>query len=117
MRNSRRSKYGASKTEVDGIVFDSKMESRRWQQLKLKLAAGEIKNLQRQPEFTLQPAFRKHNKAYRAITYRADFEYQTQDGRTVVEDVKGMETEAFKIKKKMFEYKFPELSLILVKKV
>lgn len=117
MRNSRRSKYGASKTEVDGIVFDSKMESRRWQQLKLKLAAGEIKNLQRQPEFMLQPSFKKNGKTFRAITYRADFKYQLQNGKTVVEDVKGMETEAFKIKKKMFEYKYPELSLVLVKKV
>lgn len=115
--NSKKSKYGATKTEIDGLVFDSKLEAKRWQQLKRLLAAGEIKNLQRQPEFTLQPAFRKHNKAYRAITYRADFKYQTQDGRTVVEDVKGMETEVFRIKRKMFEYKYPELSLVLVKKV
>lgn len=117
MRKNNKSKFHNTKVTSDDAVFDSKMEFKRWQQLKLLLAAGEIKNLQRQPEFTLQPAFKKRNKAYRAITYRADFQYQTQDGRTVVEDVKGMETDVFKIKRKMFEYKFPELSLVLVKKV
>lgn len=112
-----KSKYHNHKTTCDGIVFDSKLEARRWEQLKRMLAAGEIKNLQRQPNFILQPSFKKHNKTYRAIEYRADFQYQTQDGRTVVEDVKGIETDVFKIKRKMFEYKFPELSLVLVKKV
>lgn len=117
MRRNSKNKFNNTKVKADDIMFDSKMEYKRWQQLKLMLATGEIKNLQRQPAFELQPAFRKHNKAYREIEYVADFQYQTRDGRTVVEDVKGMETDVFKLKRKMFEYKFPELSLVLVKKV
>lgn len=35
--------------------------------------------------------------------------------KVIVEDVKGMETKEFKIKRKLFEYKYPSLELRIIK--
>lgn len=108
-------KYRNKKIEIDGIIFDSIKESVRYKQLKLLERAGLIKDLKLQTTFELQPSFKKNNKTIRAITYKADFDYMTKDGRHIVEDVKGIETEVFKLKKKMFEYKYPNLEIKIVK--
>lgn len=102
-------KYKNRKTELDGHLFDSKKEAERYAELKLLARAGVIQGLQLQPVFTLQNGF-TDNKGHRhrPITYRADFCYQ-EDGALVVEDVKGFETDVFKIKKKLFMYKYPEI--------
>lgn len=77
---------------------------------------GEIKDLELQPRFELQPSFKKNNKTYRKTEYIADFKYfDTKSNKLVVEDVKGIETEVFKIKRKLFEYKYPELELKIIK--
>ena len=66
----------------------------------------------------LQEAFEKNGKKYRRIDYKADFEIHKLDGTIEVVDVKGVETEAFKIKKKLFEKKYPhKLSLITYSKI
>ena len=46
-----RSKYGARKTIVDGITFDSKKEANRYRELKLLEDAGEIEKLKMQVAF------------------------------------------------------------------
>ena len=102
----RRHKYNAQPTEIDGIRFDSKREAKRYQELQMLAAAGEIHALQLQPRFELQPAFTDaHGKKHRAINYVADFQYY-QNGHCIVEDVKGVETPVFKIKRKLFLYKY-----------
>jgi hypothetical protein len=103
-------KYNARKTIVDGIKFDSRKESLRYCELKILLDAGIISKLELQPEFILQDTFTKNGKKYRAIKYRADFQY-AEDGKTIIEDVKGMKTPVYKIKKKMFEYAYPDLTI------
>lgn len=95
-------KYHAKKIKIDGIQFDSKSESERYSELLILQKAGVIKNLVLQPKFELQASFKYQGKAQRAIYYIADFQYETKDGKIIVEDVKGMETTEFKIKKKMF---------------
>lgn len=91
-------KYKNRKVEVDGIVFDSKKEAKRYQELLMLEKAGAIKDLQRQVKFVLIPAqystedFTKTGKAKcieRECTYLADFVYKDHKGRTCVEDVKG----------------------------
>lgn len=105
-------KYGNRQTVIDGIVFDSALEARRYSELKLLERAGLIKDLRIQPKFTLQPAFEKCGKKYREISYIADFLYFDVDtGVTVVEDTKGFKTDVYKLKKKMFEFRFPELEI------
>lgn len=108
-------KYHSSRTEIDGIIFDSKAESRRYQELKLMEQSGAIRNLKLQPEFELLPAFEKNGKKHRAVKYRADFSY-IEGNRHIVEDVKGFVTDVYKLKKKLFEYRFPDLTIKEVKR-
>lgn len=108
------SKYGNKKVLIDGIKFDSMAEGRRYKELKLLQRAGIIKELELQPKFLLQESFKKNGKTYRKVEYIADFQY-IENGKVVVEDVKGKETEVFKIKHKLFEYKYRDLELKLVK--
>lgn len=108
------SKYKNKKVQIDMYVFDSIAESRRYKELALLEKAGEIENLQLQPKFLLQESFKKNGKTYRKIDYIADFMYE-EKGKVIVEDVKGMETKEFKIKRKLFEYKYPDLELKLIK--
>ena len=98
------SKYKNKKTQIDMYVFDSTKEAKRYRELKLLEMAGEISNLELQPRFLLQESFRKNGKTYRKIDYVADFKY-IENGKTIVEDVKGLQTDVFKIKHKLFENK------------
>lgn len=107
-------KYRNQKTQIDRYVFDSVSEGRRYRELKLLERAGEITDLQLQPKFLLQEAFKKNGKNYRKIEYIADFMYE-EKGKVIVEDVKGMETKEFKIKRKLFEYKYLGLELKIIK--
>lgn len=95
-----KNKYGNNKTEVDGILFDSKKEAKRYCELKLLLKAGEIELLERQVRFLLIGA----NESERKCEYLADFCYIiTKSGEYVVEDVKGIQTDVFKIKRKLMK--------------
>lgn len=115
MIKRKKNKYGNKKTVVNGIKFDSLAESRYHLILLDKKKKGEILDFELQPVFELQPTFKKNGETFRAIKYKADFKVIHNDGRIQIIDVKGMETSVFKMKRKMFEYKYPELSLILVK--
>ena len=102
-----RSKYGARKTTIDGIVFDSAKEARRWQELKALELAGEIRYLRRQPAFDLAVNGQSIGK------YLADFEYiapvvnaPIEIWSKVYEDVKGMKTPLYRWKKKHVEAQY-----------
>ena len=110
------SKYHSKKTTIYGITFDSKREADRYCELRLLEMAGKIKDLRLQYQFILQPPFRKNGKSIRAITYVADFVYcDLERMRIVVEDVKGYKTKEYMLKRKMFEYKFPDLTIVEIK--
>ncbi|WP_392435338.1 DUF1064 domain-containing protein [Finegoldia magna] len=103
------SKYRAKKTVVDGIKFDSKREAERYCELKLLEKAKEIRNLVLQPRFLLQDEFFDKNEIkHKKIEYVADFMYIDKCGKTIVEDVKGVLTDVYKIKKKMFLKKYDD---------
>jgi hypothetical protein len=108
------SKYKNRKTTLDGIEFDSQKEANHYAKLKLLQKAGEIEKIELQPEFELLPRFKKNGKTYRPIIYIADFKVTYADGTVEVIDVKGYKTEVFRLKQKMFEYKYPEYSLKIV---
>lgn len=99
-------KYGNIKVEIDGINFDSKKEAARWQELKLLERAHEISNLRRQVKYELIPhQYADDGKkiAERGVSYIADFVYDV-DGKTVVEDTKGVRTNEYIIKRKLMLY-------------
>lgn len=107
-------KYRNKKVQVDMYVFDSIAESRRYKELKLLERVGKIQNLELQPHFLLQEAFKKNGRTFRKIEYIADFKY-IENGKTIVEDVKGIQTDVFKLKHKLFEKKYPDLELRIIK--
>lgn len=105
-------KYNNKKTLVDGIKFDSKREADRYIYLKDKQKTGSIKDLELQPSFVLQEGFKKNGTTYRAITYKADFKYFDIDrNKVIVEDSKGMKTDVYKLKKKLFEQRYEDLEI------
>lgn len=94
-------KYHAKKTELDGITFDSRKEAQRYAELKLLERSGAIHNLRRQVRYELIPAQKKDGKTIeRACHYIADFVYE-ENGKTVVEDVKGYRTKEYVLKRKL----------------
>jgi len=98
----RKSKYRAIPTLLDGIRFASKSEAKRYGQLKLLQLAGEIR------WFTCQVPF--HLGA--GVRYVSDFLIVYADGRVEVEDVKGVETAMFKVKRRLFEAAYQPLVVV-----
>lgn len=104
----------AIKKEVDGIVFASTMEADYYEYLKAEKEAGRVVKFELQPKFPLQEAFKKYGRTIKGISYISDFRVQYSDGSELIIDVKGRETDDFKLKRKMFDYKYPDLILKLV---
>lgn len=95
---AKRSKYGNTETEIDGIKFDSKREANRYRELLLLLKAGEIGLLRLQVEYELNPG------GSHSLKYIADFVYIiVATGQEVVEDVKGYRTREYKKKKRLMK--------------
>ena len=123
------SKYNAQRTGG----FDSKLEERRYYQLKND---PHVVDIEVHPVFKIFPETKKcpnckqvfhfhgsvcPNKGcgkkllvFRPITYIADFRVIYNDGKCEIEDVKGKETEVFRIKRKLFEAAYPDLTLKIV---
>lgn len=98
------SKYHSVKITYDGITFDSKKEYFRYLELKALEKGRVISDLRMQVKHTLIPPQRDENgKHIFPVYYYADFEY-VQDGKKVVEDVKGFKTKDYIIKKKLLLY-------------
>lgn len=120
-KTPNKSKYGAKKqtiTNSDGtvITFDSKKEMQRFVELRYMEQAGLISDLKRQVKFVLIPAQRepdtvgkrggvkKGKTIEKEVSYIADFTYTDKEGRFIVEDVKGVKTPEYVIKRKMMLY-------------
>jgi hypothetical protein len=91
----RRSKYGNVPTIVDGIRFDSMLESKRYAELKLLAHAKAITGLQVHPRYPLEVNGQK------ICIYEADFAYTDSRGTVHVEDTKGAKTALYSLKKKL----------------
>ena len=103
-------KYKNKKTMVDGIKFDSEMESHYYIYLKQLKEIGEVVDFVLQPTYLLQEGFNLNGKRIRPITYKADFKVIYKDGHEEVIDVKGKITEEFKIKRKMLLYRYRDIN-------
>lgn len=96
-KGRRRTKYGAKRcTTADGEKFDSKAERARWGVLLLMQARGEIERLERQPVYELVV------NGVKVGRYVGDFRYfDVRAKRFVTEDVKGVKTPVYRLKKKL----------------
>lgn len=92
----KRSKYGANPTTVDGIRFASMKEAARYGELRRLQSCGLLRGLE------LQPRFDCNIDGIHVCTYVADFRYTDRRG-DIIEDVKGVETAVFKLKRKLVE--------------
>ena len=95
------SKFGAKKTIVDGITFDSKWESERYGQLKAMERGGIVTDLELQVKYDIVI------NDIKICRYIADFVYKEESPsgeiKEIVEDAKGFETPEFKLKKKLMK--------------
>lgn len=109
-----RNKYNNKKTVVDGITFDSKKEADYYIQLKVLKQMNKIRDFKMQQKYILQEGFEKDGVKHRPITYIADFVILHWGGGIEVIDIKPSkqyQTQVYKLKKKLFEYKHPELKI------
>ena len=90
-------KYNATKTQVDGITFDSKKEANYYIGLKQQQRAGVVLYFHRQVRFDLPG-----NTAY-----RVDFQIFYPGGAVRYVDVKGHKTKEFIRAKKQVEATYP----------
>ena len=113
----RYSKYNAKKVEVDGIKFDSKAEGDYYLHLKQQVTERQILGFERQKRMLLQEGFSVEGVKgkIRPIFYVVDFIITENDGTLTYVDVKGMETDVFKLKKKLFMKRY-NTALLKVKK-
>lgn len=105
---TRKNKYKNEITYYKDIRFSSKKEMQRYKDLELLEGTDYICNLELQKKFLLQEGYTNaKGKKIRPIYYIADFYYYDYiDNKWVVEDTKGVRTEVYKLKKKLFEYKY-----------
>lgn len=97
---TRVSKYRAQPTVVDDIRFDSKREAKRYGELKLMAQAQLITDLRLQWKFPLHGT-----NGVKVATYIADFAYKIA-GVETIEDVKGVKTPMYRLKKKLCEQQY-----------
>lgn len=108
------SKFRAVKIMIDDHVFPSILESKFYIFLKKNMKGLGIKSFEIQVTFELQEKFKKYGKSIRAITYTPDFKLTYNNGDVVYIDTKGKVTEEFKIKQKLFDFKFPQDTLLCI---
>lgn len=110
----KKSRYTSYKPILDDIKFDSLMEAKYFLYLKEQEKQGLLSGLELQVPYTLQEGFSKNGKKFRPIAYVADFRYTDKNGTQCIVDIKGKETVEFKLKQKLFEYKYPNLTLSVI---
>lgn len=92
------SKYRAVKTKLNGIVFDSKKEAKRYCELRLLEKADEISDLE------IHVVYHLDVHGYHICNYEADFVYRKKDeDKRTVEDVKGFRTPEYRLKKELMK--------------
>lgn len=97
--NLKKPKFGNIKTMIDGIVFASAKEARRYVELRYLQAVGDISGLELQVSYDLEVNGEK------VAAYVCDFRY-VRNGETIVEDVKSAHTRklpVYRLKKKLMK--------------
>jgi hypothetical protein len=108
---NKKTKFHAYKVVINNITFDSLNESRFYIKILKEQKQGLIKSFELQKRFEIIPAYIKNNKKIRKAEYLADFVIHYNNGSTMVIDIKGIETDVFKLKKKLVEYMYPEITI------
>jgi hypothetical protein len=107
-------KYRNQPVVIDGHRFPSKKEGNRYLELKLLERAGEISHLEIQPKFMLiVNGSAVKSEANRKLHYIGDFSYfDARSNKRIVEDVKGVKTDVYKLKKALVQHIYPAVKII-----
>jgi hypothetical protein len=97
------SKYHSILTNVDGLQFASRKEAKRYVELRHMQNQGLIKSFDRQVSYILLESVKG---LFRKKSYKADFVITYADGRVEVEDVKGVKTDVYQMKKHLMFSKY-----------
>lgn len=104
-------KLRATKVLIDGIVFDSKKEAKRYGELRTLQRAEIIRDLRVHPKYKLEV------NGELVTTYKPDFDY-LQDNTIVVEDVKGYKGGStwayFRLKIRLFQALYPNVVIKII---
>jgi hypothetical protein len=95
--SEKRAKYRNIKVVVDGVKFDSKLEAKRYGELKLLKQMGLIESFELQKRYPLEV------NGFKICTYVCDFVVNYPSGKRVIEDTKGVLTADFKLKMKLMK--------------
>ena len=106
----KRHKYGAKKTVVDGIKFDSQLEAKYYYHLMTLKQLGQVKEIELQPEFLIQEKKKYKGETIRKIVYKLDFKVVYNNGYTEYIDVKGMTTPVSQLKLKLIKGMYPDVN-------
>ena len=108
-------KYGAKKVEIDGHIFDSRLEGRYYEHLLYLMNDGVVESFEMKKSYTLLDKFPhpKTGKTVRAIKYTPDFEVIYADGHVEVVDTKGVKTRDFIMRCKMFMFRY-QIPLVII---
>mgnify|MGYP005606172861 FL=1 len=108
-------KYGSKKVEIDGHIFDSRLEGRYYEHLLYLMNDGVVESFEMKKSYTLLDKFPhpKTGKTVRAIKYTPDFEVIYADGHVEVVDTKGMKTRDFIMRCKMFMFRY-QIPLVII---
>ena len=112
--NVNTSKKSKEKRTLNGYTFSSDVEYRFYVYLLSKQEKGIVKNIIIQPKYLLQEMYVKYGKKVLPIYYISDFEVEYENGDIITYDVKGMSTPDFILKKKIFDYKYPDKILRVI---
>jgi len=112
--NVNTSKKAKEKRTLNGHTFSSDLEYKFYVYLLSQQEQGIAKDIKLQPKFLLQEKYEKYGKTILPIYYVADFLVEYTDGNIVIFDTKGMSTPDFKLKRKMFDYKYPDKVLRVI---
>lgn len=105
-------KYGAKKTWVDGVCFDSRLEARYYENLKLLHRAGAVAGYLHHGKIVLAAG---SGPDARAMTYEPDFVVLLPDGTYKLVDTKGVETAQFRDKMKILRERFPGIEITITR--
>jgi len=104
-----KNKYGATRQTYGGFSYDSKMEAAYAEELDWLIKAKEVLRWDRQVKLELDV------EGVHICNYFIDFRVYYSDGRIEYHEVKGFETDVWKIKWKLSHALYPDNNFVLIK--
>jgi len=104
-----KSKYNNKTKQYNGRTYDSIREANHAEELDWRIKAGEI--IEVIPQYKIDLRINERHIA----NYYIDFKVILSDGDIEYHEVKGFETEVWRLKWKMTEALFPDYTLIIIR--